>query len=145
MTEILPPTARSVPTLGLIKYAAAGRFVLQRCGGCGRFLYPVRDICLHCLSQILEFADAPPGGKLLSETMIFISSDPWFKVRPPVRQGLVAADCGVTMIAILHRDCPAEGRIRLTLQLDAAGMPIITAFPEGKTVANDPDLTALTG
>lgn len=145
MTGILPPAARSVPMLGLIEGAAMGRFALQRCGGCGRFLYPVRDICQHCLSQDLGFADAPQGGTLLSETTIAITSDPWFKARPPVRQGLVASDTGVTMIAILHRDCSPEGRVTLTLRLDAGGMPIVLAFPEEGSGFDDPHLAAQTG
>lgn len=143
----LPPAARSVPTLALRRGASLGRFDLQRCGACGVFLYPVRDICSACLSQDLRFETAPIGGTLLSETTIRITGDPFFRSRPPVRQGLVRADCGVTMIAILHRDCPPEGRVRLSLKLDRGGQPVAYAYPdatEHPDLQDDPHLRDLT-
>ncbi|MFC3141129.1 SDR family oxidoreductase [Psychromarinibacter halotolerans] len=146
MTVLLPPAARSGPTLGLVRGAAQGRFALQRCGGCGAFLYPVRDVCPHCLSQDFGFDDAPDTGTLLSETTVNITSDPYFRTLPPVRQGLVQADCGVTMIAFVHPACPPEGRVRLSLKLDRAGMPVVYAHPEtgDADMQDDPHWRALT-
>lgn len=144
---LLPPALRSGGTLGLIQGAAQGRFALQCCNHCRCFIYPVRDICPACLSQHLAFADAPTGGQLLAETTITITSDPFFRSRPPVRQGLISADCGVTAIALLHRDCLVEGRVRLTLKLDRGGMPILFAFPEfasDNNMSDDPHLQDLT-
>ncbi len=142
-----PPAARSAPTLGLLIGATQGRFALQHCDGCGRFLYPVRDVCPDCLGQRLSFQDAPRGGVLLSETTIDITADPYFRRQPAQRQGLVQADCGVTMIALLHRDCPAEGRVRLSLMTDRAGMPVVFAHPEtggAPHMEDDPDWRELT-
>ncbi|WP_425053861.1 SDR family oxidoreductase [Psychromarinibacter sp. S121] len=146
MTVLLPPAARSIPTLGLVRGAAQGRFALQRCGGCGAFLYPVRDVCPACLSQDFGFEDAPDTGTLLSETTVNITSDPYFRTLPPVRQGLVQADCGVTMIAFVHPACAPEGRVRLSLKLDRAGMPVVYAQPEtgDADMQDDPHWRALT-
>ncbi len=147
MPPMLPPQPRSAATLALVAPAAAGRFALQCCKACGNFIYPVRNICPTCLSQDIAVTDAPAGGLLLSETTIRITGDPFFRERPPVRQGLVRADCGVTIIAILHRDCPPEGRVRLSLRLDRGGKPLLLAFPlhpESSEVADDPSLRDLT-
>lgn len=145
MSDLLPPAARSGPALTLIPAAAHGRFDLQRCGGCGSFLYPMRDACPVCLSDDLDLQTAPPGGTLLSETMIRITADPFFRSRPALRQGLVRADCGVTMIAILHRDCSPGGRVRLALMLDRGGQPVVHARPEtAAAMAEDPHLRDLT-
>jgi len=144
---LLPPGARSIATLGLLQGAADGRFMLQTCAGCGHVIYPVRDICPECLGQKLGFADTPRGGVLVSETTISITADPYFRRRPPVRQGLVSADCGATMIALLHRDCPAEGRVTLSVKTDAAGQPVIFAHPEtggGPYMEDDPVWRELT-
>ena len=127
---LLPPQARSVPSLGLLAGAALGRFALQRCGDCGTFLYPVRDVCPECLGQSLSFEDAPTGGQILSETLIEVTADPYFRGRPPVRQGLVLADCGARMVVLLHRACAAGGRVRLSLKIDRAGQAAVFAHPE---------------
>ena len=144
---LLPPGARSISTLGLLIGAAEGRFLLQTCAGCGHVIYPVRDICPECLGQDLSFKETVPGGQLLSETTIDITADPYFRRRPPTRQGLVQADCGARMIALLHRDCQAEGRVTLSIKTDGAGQPVIFAHPEaggGPHMEDDPVWRELT-
>lgn len=144
---LLPPSTRSIPTLGLLPGAARGSFELQHCVGCGSFIYPVRDLCPECLGQNLGFKEAPRGGVLLSETTIEITADPYFRRRPPQRQGLVRADCGVMMIAMLHRDCAPEGRVVLSIKIDTAGQPVVFALPEsekGEHMEDDPAWRALT-
>lgn len=146
-SPILPPAARSVPTLGLLQGAAIGRFEMQQCATCDAFLYPVRDACPDCLGQTLRFHDAPRGGVILSETTIEITADPYFRRLPPQRQGLVRADCGVTLIVLLHRDCLPDGRVKLSTKIDAAGQPVIFAHPEtggGAYMEDDPAWRALT-
>ncbi|WP_417248653.1 SDR family oxidoreductase [Celeribacter sp.] len=144
---LLPPDVRSVPSLGLLPGAAEGRFALQKCTGCGTFIYPVRDVCPNCLGQNLIFDDAPRGGELLAATVIDITADPYYRQRPPMRQGLVKSDAGVEMVAILHGDCPDTGRVRLSLKLDRAGNAVVFAHPEtggGPNAEDDPAWRELT-
>lgn len=144
---LLPPGQRSLSTLGLLHGAADGRFMLQICAGCGHVIYPVRDVCPECLGQDLSFAETARGGTLLSEVTVDITADPYFRGRPPIRQGLVKADCGVTMIALLHCDCPAEGRVTLSIKTDGAGQPVVFAHPEtagGPHMEDDPVWRELT-
>lgn len=39
---------------------AAGRFLIQRCGDCGKHVYYPRESCPHCGSAALEWT--PPSG-----------------------------------------------------------------------------------
>jgi len=129
----LPPANRSRTAHGLTRAAAEGRFALQRCPACARFTYPPRDACPKCLCPALEFVDAPEGGLLVSSTTIHASVDPYFREHLPWRQGLVTADCGPPIIVHLHRDCVEGERVRLSLQLDKAGQPVVFARPATET------------
>jgi len=43
--------------------AARGELMLQRCGACGAFMWPVRPRCVECFSGDLEWA--PASGRAL--------------------------------------------------------------------------------
>lgn len=143
---LLPPSARSRTAHGLTLAAAEGRFALQRCEECHAFLYPPRDACPRCLSHDLPFIDAPVGGTLVAGTTIRVTSDTYFRERMPWRQGIIAADCGPSIIASLHGECVEGGRVRLSLQLDKAGQPLAFAIPieETSNMRDDPQWRELT-
>jgi NAD(P)-dependent dehydrogenase (short-subunit alcohol dehydrogenase family)/uncharacterized OB-fold protein len=143
---LLPPAARSRTAHGLTLAAAEGRFAIQRCTECQEFTYPTRDACPNCLSHRLVFTDAPDGGILAAETTIHISSDPYFRERMPWRAGIVVLDCGPRVIAHLHGDCAEGQRVKLSLQLDKAGQPVIFAMPVPETadMHDDPEWREMT-
>jgi len=128
-----PPRARSRASHGFTLAAAEGRFMLQRCGACGTFAYPARDACPSCLSADLAFVDASRKGTLLSETTMRIPADVHFRERAPWRAGLVALECGPTMVAHLHADCQEGQPVTMSLQLDKSGQAIAFAHPERET------------
>lgn len=137
----LPPAARSRTAHGLTKAAAEGRFALQRCAGCGGFTYPARDICPVCLSVDLPFVDAPRGGVLVSETIVRVPADIYFRERAPWRIGLVRLECGPTMVAHLHGDCVEGEPIDMSLKLDKSGQAVAFATPAtGGATADDRQL-----
>ncbi|MDO1582729.1 SDR family NAD(P)-dependent oxidoreductase [Rhizobium oryzicola] len=144
---LLPPSARSRRAHGLTLAAASGRFMLQCCAECGRYAYPARDACPHCLSEDLPFRDAPPRGELLSETTIQVTSDPYFRDHMPFRSGLVKLDCGPVAVVGLHRACGGPGsQLELSLQIDRAGQAVLFAKPllETPDMENDPQWRELT-
>ncbi|MGI3171103.1 SDR family oxidoreductase [Pseudooceanicola sp. C21-150M6] len=144
---LLPPQPRSLRAQDLAAAAALGRFALQRCSGCGTVLYPARDACPECLGQDLPLTDIAAGGQLLSETVIHSTADPYFRRLTPIRQGLIRSDAGPTLIAFLHRACPPDGRVRLSLRLDRGGQVVVFAYPEktpGPEDEEDPILRELT-
>ena len=135
---LLPPGARSRTAHGLTAAAAEGRFALQVCADCAHVAYPPRDACPRCLSQRLPFKDIDPNGRLIAETTVRVSTDPYFRERMPWRVGTVALDAGPVIIAHLHGDTVEGGRVRLTLKLDKSGAAVMLALPGEET----PDMQA---
>ncbi len=128
IAPLLPPSLRSRKAQGLTLAAAIGRFALQCCGECGRYAYPPRDACSHCLSADLPFVDAPSGGLLLSETCIHVTSDPYYRGHMPWRIGLVRLDCGPSVVAHLRDDSARAGsQVHMSLQLDKIGQAVFLA------------------
>ncbi|MBW6425498.1 SDR family NAD(P)-dependent oxidoreductase [Rhizobium sp. XQZ8] len=144
---LLPPSARSRKAHGLTLAACVGRFMLQCCGECGRYTYPVREACPNCLSSNLRFMDAATGGTLISETQIEASGDPYYRGHMPWRTGLVRLDCGPSAVVHLHGECGGPGSsLRLSLQLDRAGQAVFFAHPISETpnMEDDPQWRELT-
>ncbi|MFB9949669.1 SDR family NAD(P)-dependent oxidoreductase [Rhizobium puerariae] len=141
LQPLLPPSARSRRAHGLTLAAATGRFMLQCCGECGKYTYPVREACPNCLSADLSFKDAPGGGILLSETRVEVTSDPYFRDHMPWRTGLVQLACGPIVVAHLHGDCGGPGaETAMSLQLDRSGQAVFFAKPIWETPNMEDDV-----
>jgi NAD(P)-dependent dehydrogenase (short-subunit alcohol dehydrogenase family)/uncharacterized OB-fold protein len=143
---LLPQGARSRTAHGLTAAAAEGRFMLQVCAVCGHMPYPPRDACPRCLSARLAFNDANPNGKLLAETTIRVSTDPYFRERMPWRVGTVKLDAGPVIVAHLHGDAVEGERVKLALKLDKSGSAVMLALPAQETphMHADPHLREMT-
>jgi NAD(P)-dependent dehydrogenase (short-subunit alcohol dehydrogenase family)/uncharacterized OB-fold protein len=122
------PAARSRAALGLAVGAAAGRFRLQVCEQCGAVQYPPRELCVSCLGP-LQWRDVEPSGTLIAMTTTRISSELWFRERPPWRTGLVELVGGPKVVAHLHPECVTGEKIMLSLKLDSAGRGAVYAAP----------------
>ena len=131
------PAARSRAALGLAAAAAEGQFRLQVCEECGATQYPPRDVCGRCLSGALKWRAVEPRGTLIATTTTRISSELYFRERPPWLTGLVRLESGASVVAHLHPECRVGGPVRLDLKLDPAGRGAVYALPEGSAVAAD--------
>jgi NAD(P)-dependent dehydrogenase (short-subunit alcohol dehydrogenase family)/uncharacterized OB-fold protein len=131
---LLPPAARSRTAQGLTAAAAEGRFALQACDDCGHVTYPPRDACPRCLSAQLRYGDVDPHGRLIAETTVRVSTDPYFRERMPWRVGTVQLDAGPVVIAHLHGDTAEGARVKLALKLDKSGSAVMLALPGEETV-----------
>jgi NAD(P)-dependent dehydrogenase (short-subunit alcohol dehydrogenase family)/uncharacterized OB-fold protein len=141
----LPPEARSRRALGLTAAAAAGRFELQVCQECQTVQYPPREVCGHCLSDVLCWQAVDPKGQLLATTTLHHSNDLYFRERLPWRIGTVRLDAGPSIVAHIHGDCPDTGPVRLSLKLDRSGQAVMVALPTKDTpdMADDKILRAM--
>jgi NAD(P)-dependent dehydrogenase (short-subunit alcohol dehydrogenase family)/uncharacterized OB-fold protein len=142
----LPPAMRSRAALGLTAAAARGAFSLQHCEECGTVQYPPRDACSSCLSVALAWRETEREGKLIAETRIHASPDPYYRERLPWRTGLVELAAGPTVLCHLHGDVRRGDGVRMELKLDKAGQGVMTALPKERTpdMADDPQLRSLT-
>ena len=143
----LPPVLRSNAAVGLTTAASAGRFELQVCTACNAVQYPPREACYRCLGTGLQWRSQDGGGELLAVTRVHVSQNPYFKERAPWPVGLVRLDCGPTVMAHLHVDCPPPpARVRVQARVDVSGQGVLIAFPaEGiPDLSRDPRLVELT-
>jgi hypothetical protein len=110
------PTATSRPFWDAAK---RHQLQLQRCAGCGSFIYYPRDRCPNCLSERLEWTPVSGRGKLYSYTVVRRASTRSFADKPYV-------------LAIVELD---EG-VRMTTNIEAApenvkvGMPVTVYFDD---------------
>ncbi len=143
---LLPQGARSRTAHGLTAAAAEGRFALQVCEDCAHVPYPPRDACPRCLSARLTFGDVDPNGRLIAETTIRVSTDPYFRERMPWRVGTVKLDAGPVIVAHLHGDTVEGERVKLVLKLDKSGSAVMLALPAQETphMQADPQLREMT-
>ena len=142
---LLPPATRSRAALGLGVMAATGRFGLQVCATCQAVQYPPRDACAKCLSADLNWQDVDPAGRLLAETTIRVSPEPYFRERMPWRMGAVKLDAGPMLNCHLHGEVSRGDAVRMALKLDRAGQGVLIALPlKGSDVMqDDPVLRAM--
>jgi len=142
---VLPPVARSRAALGLGVMAAQGRFGLQVCADCDAVQYPPRDACHRCLSDDLPWRDVDPSGRVLAETTIRVSPEPYFRARMPWRMGAVQLQAGPMMNCHLHGEVGRGDAVRMALKLDRAGQGVLVALPMkgSETMQDDPVLRAM--
>lgn len=79
--------------------AAEHRLVVQRCGGCGRFLHPPRPVCPWCGAADLAFVEACGTGSVHSYAFVHHPRNPAFDY--PIVAALVDLDEGVRLVTNL--------------------------------------------
>lgn len=73
--EATVESARPVPvpdeaSAPFFEGAARGELVLQHCGSCGAFMWPVRTRCVECFSNEVEWAPASGRAELYSFVVV---------------------------------------------------------------------------
>lgn len=87
---------------------------LLRCTECGRWQYPARSLCAHCLGDPVP-QDHDGIGDLVAETLLHHSLEDRWQDRLPLRLGTVRFGPGADMLVILDPTCPpAPARVRVT-------------------------------
>ncbi|MFA7670139.1 MAG: OB-fold domain-containing protein [Burkholderiaceae bacterium] len=70
MVDTINPGSATGPDAAFSAYLGQGRFMLQRCGACNRFVFFPRLLCPHCSSRELNWAEASGGATVYSTTVI---------------------------------------------------------------------------
>ena len=86
---------------------------LQRCGGCGKFIFYPRGICPHCFSGELGWEKVAGRGTIHSYTIIHRHWQPGFAAEAPYVVALVELDEGVRLVANLVDVAPDPAADRL--------------------------------
>ena len=85
----------------------AGRFLLQRCGDCGRHVYYPRESCPHCGSAALEWKT--PGGLGTVHAVTTVRRKP--ADGGDLNVSLIDLDEGVRLMSRIENLAPAAVRI----------------------------------
>ena len=75
-----------------------GELMLQRCGACSRWMWPVRARCIECFSDDLAWTAASGTGTLYSYTLVHQVFHPGFASEVPYNVAMVDLDEGVRMV-----------------------------------------------
>ncbi|WP_460274450.1 Zn-ribbon domain-containing OB-fold protein [Celeribacter sp. ULVN23_4] len=134
----LPPHARSLAARSLIPVAKACAFDLPRCADCGRFSWPVHELCPYCLGD-LDLAEAPRAGRLLAKTAVMAPVAPYFRQSGiEWHVGLIAMAAGPSALAFTHPKAGIGQPVDLSLRLDRAGQAVLYAAPKDHAPTDDP-------
>ena len=125
VTPTLPPGARSRKAIAFSTAAAEGRLAMQSCAECDQVIYPPREMCPKCWSMNLDWRDIADGGELVSETTLRTSVNTYFRERMPWRIGTVRLDAGPVVLAHVHGDVGAYGRVRMIARTDKSGQSVL--------------------
>lgn len=70
MADAAVSTGANGPDAAYAAYLAQGRFMLQRCGACDRFVFFPRLVCPHCGGTSLHWAQASGNATVYSVTTV---------------------------------------------------------------------------
>jgi uncharacterized OB-fold protein len=79
--------------------ARQGRLMLQHCGACSGWSFPVRERCPHCFAAQLSWRQASGRGTLYTFTIMHQVMNPGFAASVPYNVAQIDLDEGVRMIA----------------------------------------------
>ena len=98
----------------------SGRLLINRCSGCGFWVYPHRPLCPRCLSWEVRPAEVSGQGTVFMFTLIHQERDPSGRLREPIVAAAVelAEQHGLRYLARIV-NCPStevrpDMRVRLT-------------------------------
>jgi uncharacterized OB-fold protein len=86
--------------------------MLQHCGACGRWMWPVKSRCIDCLSDNVRWEPATGRGTLYSFTLVHQLVHPGFKGEMPYVLALVDLEEGVrvhtSIVGVANEDLHIE-------------------------------------
>lgn len=78
--------------------ARAGRLMLQHCAACGKWSFPVRERCPHCLGAPLQWRAASGRGTLYTFAIMHQVMNPGFAADVPYNVSQIDLEEGVRMV-----------------------------------------------
>lgn len=120
-----PLPAASPDYVPLRESARDGELRLQRCGGCGRFRYPVSPVCFACFSPAYGWEPVAGTGRVASWVVFHRAYFAGFDA-PPYTVVQAELDEGPRLTANLRPDEPDRlavgARVRLVYERVADGV-----------------------
>ena len=93
------------------KAVREGEFQLPVCLACSTVQYPIREVCVNCLSDELEWQRTNNTGEVLATTVQHYTLDEKFKPQLPLYVASVKLDSGPVVIVFTDVDVKAGDRV----------------------------------
>lgn len=123
-----PSPDQGAPLAQWRAHLSAGRFMLQQCEGCARFIFHPRMLCPHCGSTSLTWRAAGSRGTVYATTVVARKASEG----GPYHVALVDMDEGVRMMSRVDGLAPEQVRIGQRVQpviAEVAGAPNVVFRP----------------
>lgn len=118
------------------EHQQVGALRLQRCGTCGAFQYPTREVCRVCLSDALSWT-VVARGIVTSMTRLHTTNEPAFQRLLPLHIASIRVD-GTQVVAFATDSVGSIGaEVALTAVEDDGGRFVACAVPVGAKIAPD--------
>jgi uncharacterized OB-fold protein len=91
---------------------------LQRCNGCGRFIFYPRGVCPHCFSDDLAWQPVAGTGAVHAFTIVHRHPSPAFNDEAPYVVALIELDEGVRMLSNLVDIEPDPASVKVGLPVE---------------------------
>jgi len=102
------------------------RLLIQRCGDCNSYQFYPRQVCVHCGSSNVSWAEATGRGTVHTFTVIHQQGMPGWREEVPYVAAVIDLEEGARMTTNVVECAPADVRI---------GMPVTVTFvDEGQYV-----------
>jgi uncharacterized OB-fold protein len=117
MTRKIPAPRPNAETQAFWDAAAQGKFLLRRCGACGKAHWYPRTICPFCSSDATEWVEASGNGTIYSYSVMRRAPEPYVIAYVTLAEGptlltsLVDCDFGALAIgqAVRLKFSPTDG------------------------------------
>ena len=101
------------PNTEWARFVKEGGLALPVCLACSTVQYPLREVCVSCLSDELSWQQVDSMGQVLASTSAHYSLDEAFRGRLPVCTSSVKLDCGPVVIAFSDSQLPVGKRVSI--------------------------------
>ena len=111
-----------------------GELLLQHCGACGHWMWPVRERCTDCFSADVRWEAASGRGTVYTFTIIHQLFHPGFAKELPYNVSHIELDEGVRMISNVVGVANEDMRIGARVQVEFEPVSAEMALPKFRPV-----------
>ncbi len=94
------------------------RLLIQRCSACNEYQFYPRQLCIHCGSTEVEWAEASGRGKVHTFTVIHQQGMPGWREETPYIAAIIDLEEGVRMTSNVIGCDPADVNIDMPVQVE---------------------------
>jgi uncharacterized OB-fold protein len=130
----VPPPTPTGETRHFWDACAEGRFELQHCPGCDRWVFYPRALCPHCWGQDLQWREASGRATVRSFTVVHKPGHPGWADAAPYVVAILSLAEGPTMLSVLRDVAPADVAVGLPVRISFTTVgeyALPTAVPAG--------------